>query len=334
VVSGLTCRVVPLAVQRAHAKIRYADIDAQTLNLDPELLAVALVHRPGAVLFQHTYGQSASLAPVAAASHDRGIPLIEDRAQLLPTSTGDPLTGVAAIYSNNLRKPLPAGSGGMVVTNDDQLASSLRAFQRKLPRPGLRTRAWHRVEWWLHDHWLQADRYWQAYRLHRWVASRQSGSRETIFKREVIDAEVRPSIAQEARGLDWLARTAQDAVTRRSAAATYRTALADLPGVELPCQQASDPLYYFPVLTSDKVRTLQEARRRRLEVVAWPISFPIYPVESTRGLSDLDYTPGQCPTAEWVAARLVGLPTRPGGPPDEPARIIDLVTDTSGKSAQ
>jgi perosamine synthetase len=62
-------------------------------------------------------------------------------------------------------------------------------------------------------------------------------------------------------------------------------------------------------LVKRKDELLREARRRRLEIIAWPLKTPIYPVEDESDLPIYGYDPGSCPVAEMIASRLIGLPT-------------------------
>ena len=54
---------------------------------------------------------------------------------------------------------------------------------------------------------------------------------------------------------------------------------------------------------------LREAEKRRVEVIAWPKSTPIYPVESEAQLRAYGFDPESCPQANALARELIGLPT-------------------------
>ena len=90
-------------------------------------------------------------------------------------------------------------------------------------------------------------------------------------------------------------------------------------------RERREPLYFFPVLTLEKERLLDAARARHLELVAWPIRTPIYPVESESALPRYAYMPGSCPRAEELARCLVGLPTDFGAQERERKALIELL---------
>ena len=119
--SPLTCKVVPLAILAARLRPVYVDVAPSTLNIDPGRLETQLGSRTRAIMFQHTYGSDAGLDDVARVARDRDRLLVEDCAQCMPMrdrAHAPGRAGRAAVFSNNLTKPLPAASGGLLTTND------------------------------------------------------------------------------------------------------------------------------------------------------------------------------------------------------------------------
>jgi dTDP-4-amino-4,6-dideoxygalactose transaminase len=91
------------------------------------------------VLFQHTYGNSTGVEAVAHVSSMKKLLLVEDCAHCMPSANANQhfgRWGKAAIFSNNLLKPIPAGSGGLAITNDETLASKIRDLGDSLPQQG------------------------------------------------------------------------------------------------------------------------------------------------------------------------------------------------------
>jgi dTDP-4-amino-4,6-dideoxygalactose transaminase len=125
---------------------------------------------------------------------------------------------------------------------------------------------------------------------------------------EVTTLPVQISSRQAAWGLDGL-RTAGERV-RHSCRLTmlYLEGLSGLQAIRLVSEAENFPLYYFPILTSRKKELLDAARRARHEVIAWPLTTTIYPIERTEELVQSDYLPGSCPLAEQTAGSLCGLP--------------------------
>lgn len=118
------------AVVHTGAEPVFIDINASTWTMDAELLASArrrLGGRIKAVVPVHTLGHPADMDALLQAAD--GQPVIEDAAgaigaRYMNRPVGS--LGRAAIFSFNGNKTITAGGGGMVVTNDGQIANTVR----------------------------------------------------------------------------------------------------------------------------------------------------------------------------------------------------------------
>jgi dTDP-4-amino-4,6-dideoxygalactose transaminase len=307
--SPLTCKVVPLALLAAGLKPVYQDIRADTLNLDATALEPRPIARARAVLFQRTYGNAAGVNEAAAFARAHGLFFVEDCAQCMPSRSA--WCGDAAIFSSNAGKPLSAGSGGVALMRNGALADRVRSARDALPGIGRVTAIRSTAEAWVRNHALTPARYWTAFNLNRRMDPSYHVRPLAIELRDEFTAlAARLHPAQAAAGLQALADADAVARHRTECCDSYATMLRDVPGVELPCR-GGEPLYYFPVLTERKEAVLRAAQERRLEIIAWPVRAPIYPLEDTAALEQYGYSAGSCPVAEKVAARLIGLPTHP-----------------------
>jgi dTDP-4-amino-4,6-dideoxygalactose transaminase len=122
-------------VHNVGAKPVFCDIDPSTFNMVPEAAAAACTSRTRAIIPVDLFGQMADLENVAAKT--RGIPIIEDAAQTIGASrmidgerrmAGEIATiGTFSFFpSKNLGG---YGDGGMMVTQDDQLATRLKRLR-------------------------------------------------------------------------------------------------------------------------------------------------------------------------------------------------------------
>jgi dTDP-4-amino-4,6-dideoxygalactose transaminase len=120
-------------VARIGATPVFVDIDPVTYNIDSAATAAAVTSRTRAIIPVHLYGQSADLDPLIAIAKRAGVPLIEDAAQAIgATYKGRMVGGVGRVgcFSFFPSKNLGAfGDGGLVTTNDDALAASLRRLR-------------------------------------------------------------------------------------------------------------------------------------------------------------------------------------------------------------
>lgn len=320
--SPLTCKVVPLAILAAGLEPVYTDIDPATLNLDPAGIGGAM---PGvrAVLFQRTYGGSGGAQASLEAARSRGLFFVEDCAQCMPAPGN--WIGDAAIFSNNPGKPMPAGCGGVVVMRDPALAVRVKAKRAKLPGTSTLGAVRSHAESWVRNRLLTPSRYWTAFEINRLInSSYRPRGREVEIEEEFHAVAGRINDSQARAGITWLARVAEVAAHRVACCEDY----ARSPGMAGMTPSAVDvtaPLYYYPVLVDRKTGLLDLARRNRAEIVAWPISTPIYPVTDATALATYGYETGSCQEAERIASRLVGLPTHPLVRPEDREHIAGLV---------
>ena len=110
------------AIARRGATPVFADVDATTMNLDPEDVARRVTPRTKVIVPVHLFGRPAPLAAL-------GVPLVEDAAQAFG-SPGIGRTGVASTFSFYPTKNLFAlGDGGLIAVNDAELAQRIRMLR-------------------------------------------------------------------------------------------------------------------------------------------------------------------------------------------------------------
>jgi dTDP-4-amino-4,6-dideoxygalactose transaminase len=116
------------AVSRVGARPVFCDIDPVTLNLDPEDVAARVTPRTKAIVAVHLFGRPAPLEALPD-----GVPVIEDAAQAFGARVGDARAGSvgsAGTFSFFPTKNLfGLGDGGLVVSNDLELAARVRLLR-------------------------------------------------------------------------------------------------------------------------------------------------------------------------------------------------------------
>jgi perosamine synthetase len=129
------------------------DADPETWCLDVSLLAAAVTSRTRAIMPVHIYGHPVDMDPVLELAERRGLAVIEDAAEAhgaayhsvrdgdcwLPCGSFGDLS-VFSFYANKL---VTTGEGGMVVTDDDELAARLRSLRNLCFEP---ERRFHHTE--------------------------------------------------------------------------------------------------------------------------------------------------------------------------------------------
>ncbi len=136
VLSSYNVPEVPAVLAGMGLRPRFADIHPHTFNLDPEEAAMAVDGRTRFLLVTHLYGHPADLDRLIALARDRGLEVIEDCAQALGARWRGRRVGTfgrAAVFSFGLMKNLNTLHGGMVVTDDDEVAGRVREALRHAP---------------------------------------------------------------------------------------------------------------------------------------------------------------------------------------------------------
>ncbi|AXC54789.1 DegT/DnrJ/EryC1/StrS family aminotransferase [Bacillus subtilis] len=121
----------------------FADIDENTLNIDPVKLEAAVTPRTKAVVPVHFGGQSCDMDAILAIAQNHGLFVLEDAAHAVYTTYKQRMIGSigdATAFSFYATKNLATGEGGMLTTDDEELADKIRV----LSLHGMSKAAWNR----------------------------------------------------------------------------------------------------------------------------------------------------------------------------------------------
>jgi dTDP-4-amino-4,6-dideoxygalactose transaminase len=129
VVPSFTFMATVSALVWAGLRPVYADVDAGTTNLDPAAAEAAITPRTSAIVAVHNFGNPADVEALQELADRRGLKLVYDAAHGFGAlHKGRPVgrEGDAQVYSLSPTKLLITGEGGVVATDDDDLASFVR----------------------------------------------------------------------------------------------------------------------------------------------------------------------------------------------------------------
>ncbi len=119
----------------------FVDVEADTFNLNPNLIEAAITPRTKAILLVHLYGYPCDMSAIMAIAERHGLKVIEDACQAVgATYHGRPVgsfgTGMFSLYAT---KNIMTGEGGLITTNDDALAEKCRLLRQH----GMKRRYYH-----------------------------------------------------------------------------------------------------------------------------------------------------------------------------------------------
>lgn len=279
----------------------FVDVDRDTLMLSAETVADAITPRTRAVVPVHYAGAPLDLDPLRTLAEQHDIALIEDAAHALGTRYGDEYVGArgTAIFSLQAIKNLTTAEGGVIVTDDDALATQLRMLK---------------------FHGLGADSY------DRQTLGRKPQAEVLTpgFKFNLPDMNAVIALVQ------W-PHLEQINVARRERAEWYRELLGDLP--LLPLASPSYPhthAQHLFIVRVDDTRTAMSRdeiiRRMGEEGIGCGIHFrAIHLQKYYRDHFPVAQLPHALPNTEWTNDRLFSLPLYPDLTRAEIERVVDTL---------
>ena len=116
-------------ISRTGATPVFVDIEPNTYNIDPKVVKAAITERTRAIMPVHLYGRPTDMGPIMEVARRHDLYVVEDAAQAIGARYHDKRVGSlghAGCLSFYPTKNLGAfGDGGMVVTNDPQIAQAV-----------------------------------------------------------------------------------------------------------------------------------------------------------------------------------------------------------------
>jgi dTDP-4-amino-4,6-dideoxygalactose transaminase len=274
------------------------NVGPHELNLDPADVEAAVTPRTKALVVLHYAGYPCDMAAIDEVAERHNLVVVEDAAHAPGASLNGRMCGTlgrVGCFSFFANKNLPIGEGGLIVTDDDELAARLRLLRSH----GMTTLTWDR---------------------HRGHASSYDVVLPGFNYR--LD-EVRAAV-----GLVQLRRLPEENAGRARIAARYREALVDHEGLTIPFDDgggARVPAYHLAVVVlpqgADRaeVRTALDEQGIQTSVHYPPIhTFSAYRAESRRPL----------PQTEAVAERLLTLPLYGRMSDDQADRVVKALLQT------
>ncbi|MHC1696759.1 MAG: DegT/DnrJ/EryC1/StrS family aminotransferase [Geobacteraceae bacterium] len=304
--------VVVNAIRYTGARPVFVDCDPYTYNMDLEQAEQKISPRTKVLLIQHTFGNPVDMDLALSLANRYGLTLIEDCVHALGAKYDGKLIGsfgMAAFFSTEETKTISTTMGGMVVTDDADLAIKMRKFQESCSWPS----KWLTVRYLLK---LLTYHVLTQPTLHRFMRAlyemcgrrnplpRPTSSEEEYGMRPKI-YEQRLSNVQAILGLRQLHRLGSNLSHRRITANLYLEHLSKL-GFRMPKISAkAEPAFVrFPLWVEDRTTVVRDTASC-VVMGLWFTSVLQEAVSPEHG----DYLAGSCPQAEAAAAHLVNLPT-------------------------
>lgn len=269
------------AVVTAGAKPVFADIDYATCNIDPLKIRQAVNDKTEAIMPVHYAGQSCAMDEITDIAEENNLKIIEDSAECIGgeykgKKTGSFSTGCFSFFPT---KNMTTGEGGMLTTNDLELASKVTALRGH----GIRSSTYEREK--KEKPWLRAATY-------------------AGYNFRLCDI-------LSAIGVCQLARIDEMNDLRRKHAA-YLNKRLDFDGVETPVEVDDCKHVYqmYTVKVSDNIDRTSFVKHLRDNGVGASVHFDP-PVHLQPYYANMGWGKGKLPVTEKVAESIVTLPMYP-----------------------
>lgn len=281
-----TCVPTVVGITMSGALPVFVDIRADTLNMDPAQVESAITPRTKAILPVHLYGRPVEMSAILELARQYSLRVIEDCAQAHGARYGGKKVGAlgdAGCFSFYPTKNLGAfGDGGIVVTNDEQIAKLVRMLRSY----GETERYHHEIEGFnsrldelqaafllaklpFLDSWNSRRReiasiYENALSDLDLVCPRDRAGGESVFHLFIVRVKQRARFRDRMRdqGVETLVHYPSP-IPSQPAYAAFASQMSNLPETALACGEVvSLPL--FPEMTPDEVERVIAACREAL----------------------------------------------------------------------
>jgi perosamine synthetase len=268
----------------------FADVDPETLNIDPAAIEAAITPRTRAILPVHIFGYPCEIDRINEIAARHGLAVIEDAAEAVGTLAKGRRVGThgnPAIFAFYPNKQITTGEGGMVTTDDAELQAGLQSLTNQ-----------GRADT---GQWLEHDRLGYNYRL------------------DELSAAV---------GVAQVERIDQILAQRAAVAARYGELLAQVPGVTVPKPDSDgDVRSWFVYIVRldpsfDRNEVMELLGQRGVSAKPY---LPAVHLQSY--FRELGHREGECPVAEEAARRTLALPFHTKLDPRDQERVVETLAD-------
>jgi len=298
IVPALTFAASANCVRYVGGTVVFADIEHDTMTLDGASLERLITAKTRAIIAVDYAGQPADYQVITDCATRHGLTVIADGCHSLGASYRDipvgRITNLTA-FSFHPVKPITTGEGGMVTTDDPDIARRIREFRNH----GITTTVVDRE---------RSNTWW--------------------YEMASLGYNYRLTDLQSALGLSQLARLPQFMHARRQIASRYTDAFADLPQLELPVvrddRTSGWHLYVIRVrpdrLTCGRTEVFAALRAENIGVAVHYIPVPWHPYYASLG-----FQKGAWPETESSYERMVSLPIFPAMTDADIQDVVDAV---------
>lgn len=294
------------AIILAGARPVLVDIDRHSLNIDVNKIEQAVTPHTKAIIPVHFAGMPCDMDVIEEIAKKHNLMIIEDAAHAMGASykgsrTGsDKGRGHVAVFSFHPTKNITTAEGGIVCTEDEEIAEYLSVFRQN----GMSKGAWNRY----------------------------SSSGNTHYDVPVPGLKYQMSDIQAAIGLSQLKQLDSFNRRRREICEAYEKELSDCPGISFQQSAGYEHVHsrhIFPILVDtdtlkiDRDTFMQQMKERNIGTAIHYNAIHLF----SGYAKALGKKRGDFPEAEYVSDRILSIPLFPAMTDDDVAYCIDAIKE-------
>ncbi len=336
ILQAFTCSVVPEAIIAAKLKPVYVDID-KTFNIDVNNLKNKITKKTKVIIIQHTFGIPAEIEKIKEIAKKNNIIIIEDCAHNIGSKYKNKLLGTfsdIAFFSFGRSKAFSATNGGIIITNNKNLAKKLEIIEKSINYPSnsrIFKELLHPIIFYflinpLYD-FLNIGKLLliilQKIKILTFEVSKKEKEGFFEFKNIYKMPNLFCFLA-----LNQLSKIDKYNNRRKETVKKYlkNDKILQLSSLENFAQSDIEkyfnPLLRFPLLVKNSNELIKKRRKGKIYLGDWYSN-----VVDPKGvnLEKIYYQKGSCPNAEKISKQIVNLPTNPTLKDNEIEKIIKFV---------
>lgn len=115
-------------------KVVFVDIEKKTYSIDPKKIEAAITAKTKAILVVHVFGQTCDMTAIMKIAKKHNLKVIEDACEAIGATHKGQMAGTfgdAGIFAFYPNKQMTTGEGGMIVTNNEEIATLCKSYKNQ-----------------------------------------------------------------------------------------------------------------------------------------------------------------------------------------------------------
>jgi dTDP-4-amino-4,6-dideoxygalactose transaminase len=292
-------------IEHLGAKPVLVDVEPDTLNISPELVARAITPKTRAIMPVHLYGHPCEMDSLLEIAGQHNLFLVEDAAHALPARYKGRMIGTVGTltaFSFYATKNLTTAEGGMLTGNPDL---------------------------------IERARLWSLHGMSRDAYKRYEAEGSWYYEVVLPGFKCNMTDIQASLGLHQLKKLPAFQLRRREVVRAYNEAFSAIPEFELPAERpevtSAWHLYVLRLgldrLSIDRGRFIQELKERAIGASVHFIPIHLHPYYRNK----YGYKAQDFPVAYENYGKMLSLPLNPRLSDNDVERIVEAVTEIAVK---